>query len=137
MKDEIHQDTQPHMTQKPIFFSLLCVASFVYNGLIILLLLTAFFFQAYLIEMIREYANYQAPETSFYVFLISGLLLVGLAFYGVLKMWQLKKAGFYFFLLSNVLVMILLQLFFTLSLWHLVSTILILFLFWIYAKRMK
>ncbi|MDZ7742025.1 MAG: hypothetical protein U5Q03_09810 [Bacteroidota bacterium] len=125
------------MTQRPLFLSLLCIASLVYNGLVMLLLIAAFFFRNYLAEMIRNYADAKAPETSLYVFLFTGLLLTGLAFYGVLKIWQLRKIGFLLFFLSNVLIMIVLYLFFTLSLWHLISSILLLFLFWIYAKRMK
>jgi len=125
------------MTQRPMFLSLLCIASLVYNGLLILILIAAFFFRNYLTEVIRNYANAKSPEVSLYVFLFSGLLLAGMAFFGVLKMWQLKKVGFLLFLITNMLIMIALYFFFTLSLWHLILSILMLFIFWIYAKRMK
>ncbi|MCF8227475.1 MAG: hypothetical protein K9G58_04255 [Bacteroidales bacterium] len=125
------------MQERPLFLSLLCIVSFVYYGLLILLFAGSLLFRDYFFDVIAKFTEASFPEVTYYLLVSIGLLLFTTSFIGTIRMWQLRRMGFYLYLLASILTMLLLFLFVSLSLWFLFSSIFMLFCFWLYAKRMQ
>jgi hypothetical protein len=89
------------------FLEALCILSFAGNGIAILLYLVAAVWNQPARQWIGEWSsNYDVSGfTSFYFLLFSSLYM--LSFIGVLKIWQMKKTGFLFYIASQTAILFL------------------------------
>jgi hypothetical protein len=84
--------------KRPFFLTALCLASFIFFGLISLLLLVSLLYSGSFRNLINTYVT-GAPVSFVGVFFVLLLmcLLTAAAFTGTLLMWRLKRKGFFIF----------------------------------------
>lgn len=98
--------------QRPFFLSILCVAIFSYSILFILLFLTGVLFNSWITNVLNDFLTDGGVQGSSILMLsIVGIILYSLTFYGAFLIWKLKRKGFYIYLISSVLIILLPYLF--------------------------
>ncbi|MBI9037560.1 MAG: hypothetical protein JEY97_05445 [Bacteroidales bacterium] len=136
MEDIIKQnDTSKTAKNRPIFLSVLCFIIFTYCGVLIILFLSGIFNISWITKMLNEYSqeiSFSITEVLFYSIL--GLLVFSVMFFGAIKLWYLKKYGFYAFSISN-LIIIAFQIFTSNFNWFsIIISLLFIFLFSLFYK---
>jgi hypothetical protein len=90
---------------RPALLSMLCMGSFVYFFLMSLLLFAGLFYSGWITRVTNQYIS---PEnyTKAHTLLIfgAGFFLHGLAFAGIILIWNLRRAGYYFLGLSCLII---------------------------------
>jgi len=106
MEDIIKQnDTSKKAKNRPIFLSVLCFTVYTYSGVLIILFLAGIFNISWITKMLNEYSqeiSYSITEVLLYSIL--GLLVFTVMFFGAIKLWYLKKYGFFIFSISNLII---------------------------------
>lgn len=88
-------------TQRPLLLNSALALSTIGSGISTLAYLAAFIFYKQVLPRIEQFTNIETPNliNRFYVLSLAVFALV--SFVGVLKMWQFKKAGFFFYLTAQ------------------------------------
>lgn len=114
------QDENLHKTQKPITgsrnagLSILLIFAFVYNGLLLLVMIAGLFFANNVQKILQQYYKQTfIPKSLSLLVNSAATILLGISFYGLILLWRFKKKGFYYF--ASAQVVILLTLFFFLQ----------------------
>lgn len=95
-------------TQRPFILSILCVAIFSYSILFLLLFLTAIFFNNWITNVLNDFLSVgEVQRNSILMLSIVGVILYSMSFYGAYLIWKLKRKGFYYYLISSALIIIL------------------------------
>jgi len=88
----------PVPRKRPFVLTLLCIASFVYFGLISLALLFSLFYTGSLRDLLNTYiVGHPVSTFRVFAFLLMLLVMYASAFTGTLFMWKMKRAGYYLF----------------------------------------
>jgi hypothetical protein len=89
---------------RPFLFSILCISIFVYAGFLAFLFFLALLFNAWVTATLHDFFP-EKTLTVDYVFLISlvGFILSTTSVAGAIYLWKLRKIGFYFYLISNLI----------------------------------
>ena len=91
--------------KRPFLLSVICIALFVYTGVLSLIFLLALVFNGWMHETVNGFFPEQEIDPMQILLIGSaGFFLNGLAFFAVLSMWRLKRYGLYLFVLSSFLV---------------------------------
>jgi hypothetical protein len=96
------------MNKRPLTLTVLCIISFIGSGL-------AFFTYSLIALSYEEFmaalseAEFSMPQVDLIMsakrgFFVSGMFLYGSSLLGVSLMWRLKKAGFHFYAMAQVLI---------------------------------
>ena len=97
---------------RPFFLSILCVAIFSYSILFILLFLTGVLFNSWITNVLNDFLTAgEVQGSSIFMLSLVGIILYSLTFYGAFLIWKLKRKGFYVYLISSVLIILLPYLF--------------------------
>jgi len=125
-------------SSRPFPLMVLCMISFVYNGLIAISFLTALFFPSFIENILSSYF----PEISLtkpgtIAILAAGFLLFAVTFFGVLQMFRLKRPGFYIFLILKSMLIILLFMSHYYNLINIGISLVMILLYWLYLPRMN
>lgn len=98
--------------KRPAFLTVLCILSFVFSGIAIILYILAIvgmgageaFMSA--AENMAEGMGAEAVETAStgmaWAYILIGLVMVILGLIGVIRMWKLKKSGFMLYVISSI-----------------------------------
>ncbi len=98
--------------KRPFFLSILCVAIFSYSILFILLFLTGVLFNSWITNVLNDFLTAgEVQGSSILMLSIVGIILYSLTFYGAFLIWKLKRKGFYVYLISSALIILLPYLF--------------------------
>lgn len=96
--------------KRPSLLTVLCILSFIGSGAGLFTYSVVSFsyqeFMAALDEVQLDLPGMELIRTASKGFFISGTLLFAASFYGVLKMWKMKKVGFHFYTIAQVLLVI-------------------------------
>ncbi len=112
--------------QRPFFLSILCVAIFSYSTLFILLFLTGILYNNWITKVLNDFLTVgEVQPNSILLLSIVGIILYSLSFLGAFFIWKLKRKGFYFYLISSLLIISLPYLF---HFGNVISTIVLLLL---------
>ena len=112
--------------QRPFFLSILCVAIFSYSTLFILLFLTGILYNKWITKVLNDFLTVgEVHPNSILILSIVGIILYSLSFLGAFFIWKLKRKGFYFYLISSLLIISLPYLF---HFGNVISTIVLLLL---------
>ncbi len=103
---------QKPVNKRPQLLSFLCVLSFIGSGIGAFSSFMVFFLHDAILSIISS-GDYDATALNLdffstidrIYFLLSGLLMV-ISFTGVLHMWQLRRAGFHLYALSQLMILI-------------------------------
>lgn len=104
---------QPETAKRPMFLTVLCVLTFIASGLGTLVALFTPLFAEQLIELIKSAPNFDEANMAEGVrvlqagwgYYLTVAALSGLSLVGAIFMWQLKKMGFHFYAIANLLVL--------------------------------
>ncbi len=101
-------DVDKRLTKRPKFLTLVCLIALVYSGLLTLVFLSGIFLSLGAGDIIITYADlYELPRSRIIVASIAGFLLFGVSFWGILKIYHLQRMGFYIFLITGLLLVLL------------------------------
>lgn len=132
------EKNKQHNKRRPFFLLVLCVVSFIYNGVLSSLFITSLFFPTYIQRLLNTYfTDITFSMAGTYAVLGTGLLLFGITFFGVLKMWLLQRAGFYIYLVSKLLLIIILFFSSYYSLINIGISVLLVIFYWSYLNKMS
>lgn len=98
--------------KRPFFLTFMCIIGFTYTILFSVLFLIGIIYSTGLSGLLDKYFQlYDLSRMHFLIFSISLFLVFFTSFLGVLMMWKMQKLGFYIYLVS-VLVFLVLEIFF-------------------------
>ena len=121
---------------RPFLLTLLCLFSFIFYGLISILLLLAFFFSGWISEVRNSYLpDRTESKGTIILILVAGLLLHLVSLFGSINIWYRRKSG-YLMLSISTLIIALYQLFSDrISVFTTAVYIILIVLFGIYYRR--
>jgi len=125
---------------RPTLLSVLCILTFIGSGLSVLaflLLAVLFGAMADFLSSIPGFSTFMAGGIAFFVIMF---ILAFVSLFGAIKMWGLKKIGFYLYTAAQVLMIILPFILisgYQLSVFGIVITILFIVLYGIHLKHME
>ncbi len=92
------QPQDPTNNRRPFGLSVLLVFSFVYNGILLLVMLLGLIYPGIVQTILQQYYKsvYISTGTSF-ILTLAGTLVFGISFYGLIMMWKMRRRGFYFY----------------------------------------
>jgi hypothetical protein len=109
-----HQPENTGVSPKPsrgLGLSVLLIFSFVYNGLLLLILTAGFFYHTILQEILQIYYKHlYISKTTSILINASATIILGLSFYGLILLWKYKKKGYYFFAPAQAVILLTLML---------------------------
>ncbi|MBK7183506.1 MAG: hypothetical protein IPH89_11520 [Bacteroidetes bacterium] len=97
--------------KRPQLLSILCVLTFISTGLGIFTSLLTPMISDYLVEFITSMPGYEQNLTEEGLIMLKAgwgyylvsLVLISLSLFGAIKMWKLKRIGFHFYTIANLL----------------------------------
>ena len=90
---------------RPLLLGLLCISSFVLFGFISILFLLSVFYSGWIRDVINQYTTHEGYTKLQILFItMSGFILHGSAFAGVIQMWRLKRSGYYIFSIASLII---------------------------------
>lgn len=131
-------EASPNDKSRNLGLSVLLIFSFVYNGILFLILVAGLFYPDLVNDILQQYYKriYISPTASFLINLSSAMIL-GISFYGLILLWRFKRKGFYYFAAAQVAILV--TLIFVLKSYDWVNTgiiILIIAIFGISSRNM-
>ena len=108
MADEINPKETHEASQaipRPFLLTVLCLISLVYLALLSILFAAALFKSGWITSVMNQYVSGGGlTKTQTALVFGSGLFLHGLAFAGVILIWNLRKSGYYFLGISCLII---------------------------------
>ncbi len=135
MKEEV---TNQQAKNRPFFLLVLCIISFTYNGILSTVFITLMFFPAYIQKTLNTYfTDIRFSIAGTYAFLASGFLLFLITLTGIAKIWALKKTGFYIYLFTKMILIIILLFSGYHSLVNIGISVFLIIFYWSYLNKMS
>ena len=128
----------PGQRQRNLGLSVLLIFSFVYNGMLLLILIAGLFYPELVKDTLQQYYK-QVYISSIASFLInfSAAMILGVSFYGLVLLWRFKKLGFYLFAFAQMAVLMTMVLILQSYDWINIALILMLLgILWLSSKNM-
>ena len=98
-------DTPKKPKTRPILLSILCFILFTYSGVLIIFFLAGIINVSWITKMLNGYSQgVLYSTTEIFLYSLLGFSIFSLMFFGTIKIWSLKKYGFYIFSISNIFV---------------------------------
>ncbi len=108
-KTEINniQAEQIQDKKRALGFSVLLIFSLVYNGLLLLIMITGLFYPETVNNILQQYYKqvYISPFLSILINSVS-LLVFGVSVYGLILLWKFKRKGFIYFATSQAVILL-------------------------------
>jgi hypothetical protein len=118
--------------------SVLLIFSFVYTGMILIVLLGGLFYPELVRDTLQQYyKQIYISSIASYLINLSAAIIMGVAFYGLVLLWRYKKLGFYLFAFSQMAVLMTMVLILQSYDWINIALIVILLvILWLSSKNM-
>ena len=143
MADEQTEMLQPEKKgnngKRPLGLSLLLIFSFVYNGLLTLVMVTGLFYPHVVQNLLQRYYKhiYISPAVAM-LWTLAGVAVFGVSFFGLVLLWHHRRKGFIYYASAQiVLFAILILAFHSYDFINLAIALVVLVIFGLYAKSMK
>ena len=100
-------DDQPKKPYRNLGLSVLLIFSFVYNGILLMVLTAGLFYPGLVHDILQQYYKqvYLSGTVTFLINL-SAAIILGISFYGLVLLWKFKKKGYYFFASAQAIVIL-------------------------------
>jgi hypothetical protein len=125
--------------ERPVGLTLLLIFSFVYNGILFMLMTTGLLYPEVIREILLQYfPAYTLPFYTAFLFMLGGTLVFALSLVSLVLLWKQRRLGFYLFAPAQVVVLS--TLVFVLKSYDYVNisiALVILILFGLYSRSMK
>jgi len=92
-----NEEVKALQPSRPLVLTALCLFSFIYSGIIALLMITAIFYSGTLTRIVEKYASKGTFLVSPVLIFFSLAILFSGVFTGTLLIWKMKKKGYYVF----------------------------------------
>jgi hypothetical protein len=132
-------NTDEQKQGRPLGLSLLLIFSFVYNGLLMLVMITGLIFPDIVQNILQQYYKqiYISGLTTI-LFTLAGVAVFGISFLGLVLLWRYKRRGFTYYASAQVvllftLVVVLRSYDYT----NIAIALVVLAIFGLYAKNMQ
>jgi len=124
---------------RPLGLSLLLIFSFVYNGLLLLVMLAGLFYPDIVQNILQQYYKQVYISGAIAVlFTIAGTIVFGISFYGLILLWRYKRRGFTFYALAQAILLFTLVIIFrSYDYTNIAIAVAVLVIFGLYAKNME
>jgi len=124
---------------RPLGLSLLLIFSFVYNGILALIMLLGLFYPQVIQNILQQYFKQSyISGTTAVMFTIAGVLIFGISFTGLILLWMYKRKGFYFYASAQgIMLIILVFVFHSYDYINIAIALIVLAIFGLYARNMK
>lgn len=135
---EIPQEEFLPKGHRNLGLSVILIFSFVYNGMLLLLLVAGLFYPDLVKDTLQQYYK-QVYISSIASFLInlSAAMIMGVSFYGLVLLWRFIKLGFYLFAFAQMAVLMTMVLILQSYDWiNIALIILLLAILWLSSKNM-
>ncbi len=143
MADGKTETTQPvekaDKGKRPLGLSLLLIFSFVYNGLLTLVMATGLFFPGVVQNLLQRYYKhiYISPALAV-LWTLAGVVVFGFSFFGLVLLWRYKRRGFLYYASAQIIILaLLIFVFHSYDLTNISIAVVVLVIFGLYAKNMK
>ena len=101
-------DVDSQLTKRPKFLTLACLIALAYNGLLMLVFFFGILMSLGLGQTLMTYAElYELSSLKILAVSLAGFILFGISFWSIVKIYLLQRPGYYIFLISGVLLIIL------------------------------
>jgi len=135
-------DSTDDLTKKkrrPLGLSLLLIFSFVYNGLLMLVMIAGLIFPDIVQRILQQYyKQIYISGTTAILFTVAGTIVFGLSFFGLVLLWRYKRRGFtYYALAQAILLFTLVVILRSYDYTNIAIALAVLVIFGLYAKNMK
>ena len=88
---------------RPVLLTVICLFAFVFYGIISLFLLISVFYSGWITDVVNKYAPQNIHSKAYILMLVlGGFVFHASSLMGVIKIWKMKKAGYYWFSLSSL-----------------------------------
>jgi len=125
--------------ERPVGLTILLIFSFVYNGILFILMVTGLLYPEVIREILIQYfPAYTLPFYTAFIFMLGGTLVFALSLTGLVLLWKQRRLGFYIFAPAQVVVLS--TLVFVLKSYDYVNisiALVIVVLFGLYSRSMK
>lgn len=124
--------------RRPLGLSVLLLFSFVYNGLLLLAMIAALFSVNIVQSILQQYYKHiYISHTSALMFAVTGTLIFGVSFWGLILLWKLKRKGFYFYASAQVVMLASLMFIFkSFDVVNIAIALLVIIIIGLYSKNM-
>ncbi len=102
-----HSKVQPKPTQRSPGLSVLLIFSFVYNGLLLIVMILGLFSTEVVQAILQQYYK-QVYISSFTTFMLTltGTFIFGVSFFGLVLLWKMRRRGFWFYASAQTILLI-------------------------------
>jgi hypothetical protein len=101
-------DVDSRLTKRPKFLTLVCLIALAYNGLLMIVFFFGVLMSLGLSQTLMTYAElYELSSLKILAVSLAGFVLFGISFWSILKIYLLRRLGFYIFLITGALLIIL------------------------------
>ena len=118
--------------KRPVFLTVLCILTWINNGIKVLLILIGLVAAGFISGALSEYAMVPVDSGVSTIKSIILLITYGGAIFGAILMWQLKKIGFFIYVASVIISLIV-----AFGIISLIFTILFLILYYLNYKHLE
>ncbi len=125
--------------RRPLGLSLLLIFSFVFNGLLTLVMIAGLFYPDIVQSILQEYYK-QVYISGFVAILttLSGAVVFGVSFFGSILLWQFKRRGFFYYASAQAVMLIALVLILkSFDYINIGIALVVIIIFGMYARGMK
>lgn len=142
-EEQISEVSKPGEAQKqkgrPLGLSMLLIFSFVYNGLLSLVMLAGLFYPDIVQNILQQYyKQIYISGTTAVLFTLAGTIVFGISFFGLILLWRYKRRGYtYYALAQTIMLFTLVIILRSYDYTNIAIAVVVLVIFGLYAKNMK
>jgi FtsH-binding integral membrane protein len=106
---------QEHVTTKhrPLGLSVLLIFSFIYNSLLLLVMILGLFSKEVVRNILQQYyTQIYISGIAAFVLTLTGTLIFGISLYGLILLWKMQRKGFHFYATAQTFMLVSLIVFF-------------------------
>jgi len=90
--------------RRPLGLSVLLIFSFVYNGLLLAVMIVGMFYSKIVQDILQQYYNtIQITDTATFLILLTGTVIFGISIFGLILLWLMRRRGFYFYAFAQAI----------------------------------
>jgi len=137
--EETNPSEMNKRNNRPLGLSLLLIFSFVYNGLLTIIMIIGLFNPDIVQSILQQYyKQIYISGTSAILLTLSGAIVFGVSFFGLILLWKYKRKGFYYYAIAQTIVLLTLVIVLkSYDYTNIAIGIVLLIIFGLYAKKMK
>lgn len=123
---------------RPLGLSLLLIFSFVYNGLLTIVMILGLIFPDIVQNILQQYyKQIYISGTSAILFALAGTIVFGISFFGLILLWRYKRRGYtYYVLAQTIMLFTLVVILRSYDYTNIAIAVVVLVIFGLYAKNM-